>query len=415
VKILNIDFDQFAKAIRFRTRVVAGSAIDSTMKREECLVIRDSLAKELYNKLFNWLVKRLNYTVMPSEFTQGGLDTAALMNKYFHIGLLDIFGFEIFNFNSIEQFCINFSNEKLQQLYIAYVFKGEEKEFINEGLKEFLGELNFKDNQGLIDMLDHGKLPGIFQMVDESCTVATTDQALYDKVVKQFKKPEFPFATPKMARDTFIVKHTAKEVEYNINGFRAKNKDEISKTIEDAICASKTVDIMNVWRCLCLDEKESEDAKNAKPNPKDKFLGYKFRVQMKELMDELNSCECHFIRCIKPNEVKKADFFLPQLVLQQIKYMGILDTIKVRKDSFPIRTPYKAFYEKYQELDKKASKTPFVKHVENGADFKEMTKTICSAKVPHLGTKELLYGNTKLFLRVEAAKEIEKIRREWVF
>ena len=373
-KILGIDFERLSKALRYKTRVVAGSAIESTIKREECLIFRDSLSKDLFNKLFNWLVRRLNFTVMPPEFTKNGIDMNALMNKYYHIGLLDIFGFEIFNFNSIEQFCINFANEKLQQLYISYVFKGEEKEFINEGLKEFLGELNFKDNQVLIDMLDHNKLPGIFQMVDESCSVNATDQNLYDKIIKQFKKPEFPLTTQKIAKDTFIVKHTAKEVEYNINGFRAKNKDEISKTIEDAVFSSSMPEVVKIWKNLCLTEVESEESKNAKANPKDKFLGYKFRSQMKELMDELNSCECHFIRCLKPNEKKQFDCFLPQLVLQQIKYMGVLDTIKVRKDSFPVRTPYKNFYEKYQELDRVNSKIPFEKHVEKGADFKELAK-----------------------------------------
>ena len=373
-KILDADFEKLSKSLRFKTRVVGTQVFESTQKRDECLVFRDSLSKDLFNKLFNWLVKRLNYTVLPPEASSGKLDMNALLTKYYHIGLLDIFGFEIFNFNSIEQFCINFANEKLQQLYIAYVFKGEEKEFIIEGLKDFLGELTFKDNQVLIDMLDHNKLPGIFQMVDESCSVSATDQNLYDKILKQFKKPEFPLTTQKIAKDTFIVKHTAKEVEYNINGFRAKNKDEISKTIEEAICSSTNINVSNIWKSLCLGEVESEDSKNAKANPKDKFLGYKFRSQMKELMDELNSCECHFIRCLKPNEKKQANFFLPQLVLQQIKYMGILDTIKVRKESFPVRTQYKSFYERYQELDQIASRTTFNQHVEKGSDFKEMTK-----------------------------------------
>jgi myosin heavy subunit len=119
------------------------------MTSDDCYIFRDSLAKDLYNKLFNWLVKRLNFTTVPSEFlTKGEIKIDEIINdsKYFHIGLLDIFGFEIFKINSLEQFCINFTNEKLQQLYIAYVFKGEEKEFINEGLKDFLCELRFRDN-----------------------------------------------------------------------------------------------------------------------------------------------------------------------------------------------------------------------------------------------------------------------------
>ena len=280
----------------------------------------------------------------------------------------------MFKSNGFEQFCINFDNEKLQQFYVAYVFKGEEKEFINEGLKDFLIEIHYKDNQVLIDMLDSTKGPGIFQILDESCSVSGTDRNLYDRITKQYQKSEYPFASRKITSDSFIIRHSADEVEYNINGFRNKNKDEMSRIIEEAICSSNNENIRNIWKNLCLGESEPEVAKNFKPNPKDKFLGYKFRMQMNELIDELNSCECHFVRCLKPNETKEANLFVPQLVLRQIKYMGVHDAVKIRKESYPIRILYKNFYDKYQELDQQNSKITVNEHVRKGSNFKEIVK-----------------------------------------
>ena len=408
-KLLGLDFNNFAKSLRFKLRTIGGSTIESTINKDECITYRDGLAKELFNRLFNWLVKRLNYNVMPAKFAKPGANISELMNSYYHIGLLDIFGFEIFKINSLEQFCINFANERLQQLYISYVFKAEEKEFIKEGLKDYLHELNFKDNQVLLDMLDGVKPPGIFQLLDESSTVTTTDSNLATKIVTQFKKPEYPLTTAKMAKDTFIVKHSAKDVEYNVIGFRAKNKDELSKFIEDNLNNSVIAPVSKVWKNLGLDEKEPLDSKKAS-NPKDKFLGYKFRIQMKELIDELNSCECHFVRCIKPNDKKEASSFVSGLVLQQIQYMGVLDTIKVRKQSYPVRRLYKSFYERYQELDPVNIKIPFEEHVARGSDFKLLTKQICENRVPHLGTNMILHGETRIFLRIEAVKELEKLR-----
>lgn len=321
-------------------------------------------------------MKRLNFTTVPPEFMADGIikvEEIIKNDKYYHIGLLDIFGFEIFKFNSLEQFCINFTNEKLQQLYIAYVFKGEEKEFINEGLKDFLGELKFKDNQHILDMLDSNNPPGgIFQLIDEASSVNSKDSALRDNIIKAYNNPKFAFSVSKTSRDTFFVHHSAKEVEYNINGFKDKNKDELSQAISDCLSKSKRKEIVKIWKFLCGEEKEPEESK-AK-NPKDKFLGYKFRQQIKTLMEELNSCECHFIRCIKPNETKSPETFIPALTLQQIKYMGILDTIKVRKDSFPVRRLYKNFYKRYEELHEEQCKIKFEDHEARGSDFKKFTQ-----------------------------------------
>jgi myosin heavy subunit len=215
-----------------------------------------------------------------------------------------------------------------------------------------------------------------------------------------------------MTKDSFIVQHTAKDVEYTVNGFRLKNKDEISQAIQDIMSNSTFPEVSKIWKCLCKEEKE--DTKAAKPNPREKFLGYKFRTQMKELMDELNSCECHFIRCIKPNDKKEPNLFNPAMSLLQIKYMGILDTIKVRKESYPIRRLYKVFYERYQDLDLKASKIPFKEHIAKGSDFKELSTKICRSTIPEMEPDFFLIGDTRTFMKMEAVAMLDKKRQERV-
>ena len=163
--------------------------------------------------MFNWLVKRLNLTLIPDEDKEPTADHASLDAQRITIGLLDIFGFEVFKVNSFEQFCINYTNEKLQQLYISYVFKSEEKEFVNEGLGEFLSELNFEDNQPIIDLMDLYPV-GIFNLVDEVCAVNGSDDSLASKI-RNTHKNNAKFITPKLTKDTFILIHTAKNVEYN--------------------------------------------------------------------------------------------------------------------------------------------------------------------------------------------------------
>lgn len=171
--------------------------------------------------------------------------------------------------------------------------------------------------------------------------------------------------------------HTAKDVDYCITGFRMKNKDELSNDLEEIMDQSDFKTISRIFSGINVfqenmdevsqeeeekDDKESVNSSTSLTNEKrhDKFISGKFRKQMKDLMSELNSCNVSFIRCIKPNEEKRKNFFVPQLALCQIRYLGVLESIKIRKDSYPIRKFYKNFYEKYAELDQETAKTSFL-------------------------------------------------------
>lgn len=140
--------------------------------------------------MFIFLVQRLNYAISSPEYRNVRIEVLLQDKNRFSIDLLDIFGFEVFKKNSFEQFCINFANEKLQQLYISYVFKAEIEQFIAEGLKNFLGELKFKDNQPIIDLFEANPM-GIFNLLDEASSVASTDESFLNTVIKQHKTNEY--------------------------------------------------------------------------------------------------------------------------------------------------------------------------------------------------------------------------------
>jgi myosin heavy subunit len=154
--------------------IPGGKIIQKPAPPEHCVTLIKGFAKSIYSKLFTWIVKYINLSLMPDADRQAGTDPT---NKYAKIGLLDIFGFEIFpEGNSIEQLCINFTNEKLHQLYIEYVFKLEEVVFIEEGLGDMLANLHFEDNQALLDLIsDKGRMT-IFGLLDDETQVTAKDE-----------------------------------------------------------------------------------------------------------------------------------------------------------------------------------------------------------------------------------------------
>lgn len=194
------------------------------------------------------MIKKLNWSISTPEYRDTNIEELINNKSRFSIGLLDIFGFEVLKKNSFEQLCINFANEKLQQLYITYVFKAELNEFIKEGLKDYLCELTYKDNKHIIDLLEGPPL-GIFNLLDEASSIASTDESLLNNMMKHHKT-NGNFKTPKGTRECFIIVHTAKDVEYSVTGFRIKNKDELSSDLEKVLKDSNSIGIANIFNCV---------------------------------------------------------------------------------------------------------------------------------------------------------------------
>ena len=370
-----------------------------------------SLAKELYNKMFDWIVVKLNKTLLPDRPDDP---------NFMIIGVLDIFGFEIFDKNSLEQFFINYANERLQALYIQYIFKNECDIFREEGLEKFISLIKFKDNAALLNALDSTKNPpGVFVLTDQACRMNKDDRYLYDNI-KAINKKQEHISFPKFSKNSFLVKHTARDVEYCVDSFVEKNKDEISPFLEDAIKSSKQAVVSIYTEGLAAKTmKDASKPQRRGGSSNSKFLGFKFKKDMDNLIGQLSKCYCHFIRCIKPNESKKKNNWNSHLALMQIRYMGLLDSLKIRKQSFPFRFEFQKFYELYQDLDlSENGSVSFNQLVSKGANFLNLSQNLLDSCGISKDESDLLYGKTRIFLnerfKILLDKELVKIQKNKV-
>ena len=403
-KLLNIDADPLLDALT-RKFMPSEKKYGGSYDQNQIKSYFDGLAKELYNRLFLWIVKKLNKTL---DITSSEDDT-----KY--IGLLDIFGFECFQKenNSIEQLCINYTNEQLQQLYIKDIFESDKAEFRREGLEDklYLLDATYKDNKDVI------KLIKIFFLKISDVTME--DKKIYDlvknfdkfiKTDKLFKKvKENKFGVDKFVNPFFSVEHSAKVVEYSCTNMIDKNKDEMKIKVSECILNS-TNDIFKLIFTMTLTQEEFEVEKSKildesrVVSKNEKFLGLKFCKEMKQLKKELKLCDHHYVRCLKPNEEKKAHLFYSNFVFNQIQYLGILATVQVRKNGFPMRRTYEDFYENYKII---LSKTVD----KSNCDYMELCKEIIVYLIGDEEANSLkeqyLFGKTKIYMKQSFNQKLE--------
>ncbi|KAK2166168.1 hypothetical protein LSH36_41g12014 [Paralvinella palmiformis] len=323
--------------------------VSSPLSRDQSMYARDAFAKGVYERLFMWLVSKIN-TSLASRTSK----------KKMVLGLLDIYGFEIFELNSFEQFCINYCNEKLQQLFITLTLKSEQEEYLKEGIE------------------------------DEECLRPgnATDGSFLEKLsVKLGGHPHFLSYTTAnvqdkrhIARDEFRLLHYAGEVTYNVKGFLDKNNDTLFRDIKEAMSQSK-----NLILQACFPE--SELASKKRPDT----AGTQFRTSLLQLMDILLSKQPSYIRCIKPNDDKKPHIFEEQIVRHQVKYLGLMENLRVRRAGFAYRREYELFLERYKSL------CPQTWPRFNGP-AKEGVHQLCQ----HLnyGEDDYKMGKTKIFIRL---------------
>lgn len=232
--LLKLDKPNFMKSLLFRRIEIQRQITESSISKNECEALRNSLSKRIYEKLFIWLTKRINMEKQDQGFIT--------------IGLLDIFGFEKFGVNSLEQLCINYTNEKLHQLYIEYVFKSEKAELMEQGLTQQANNLIIpKDNIDVITLIEK-----IFNPIDESAAnnkfamANLTDSKSMSKLIQENAKNKLFKANPKK-QDCFIVFHTADDVEYTITGFKSKNQDFFPKDFEEVLLNTKSDEVRSIY------------------------------------------------------------------------------------------------------------------------------------------------------------------------
>ncbi|MCI4375437.1 hypothetical protein PGIGA_G00109470 [Pangasianodon gigas] len=353
-----------------------------------------ALSKAVYEKMFLWMVYRINEM----------LDTK--QSRQFFIGVLDIAGFEIFDFNSLEQLCINFTNEKLQQFFNHHMFVLEQEEYKKEGIEwEFI---DFgMDLAACIELIE--KPMGIFSILEEECMFPkATDMTFKNKLFDQHLGKSAPFQKPKptkgKAEAHFSLVHYAGTVDYNIIGWLDKNKDPLNDSVVQ-LYQKSSVKLLSTLFASHASEAEGGPKKGGKKKGGSfQTVSALFRENLGKLMTNLRSTHPHFVRCIIPNETKTPGLMENALVIHQLRCNGVLEGIRICRKGFPSRILYGDFKQRYKVLN--ASVIPEGQFIDNK---KASEKLLGSIDVDHTQYK---FGHTKVFFKAGLLGLLEEMRDE---
>ncbi|CAN6919584.1 unnamed protein product [Brassica oleracea] len=359
-----------------RVIVTRDESITKWLDPETAALSRDALAKTVYSRLFDWIVNKINDSI--------GQDPDS---KYL-IGVLDIYGFESFKTNSFEQFCINLTNEKLQQHFNQHVFKMEQDEYDKEEID--WSYIEFVDNKDILELIEK-KPGGIIALLDEACMFPRSTHETFAQKMYQTFKDHKHFSKPKLARTDFTICHYAGDVTYQTEQFLEKNKDYVVAEHQALLNASKCTFVS------CLFPLLAEDA-----NKKTKFssIGSRFKQQLVTLLETLSTTEPHYIRCVKPNNLLKPLIFENQNVLQQLRCGGVMEAIRISCAGFPTRKQFEEFLERFSVLAPEVS--------DNSSD----DVAACKKLLEKVGLEGYQIGKTKVFLRAGQMADLDARRNE---
>ncbi|KFQ51414.1 Myosin-IIIa, partial [Pelecanus crispus] len=323
---------ELQEALTSHCVVTRGETIIRPNTVEKAVDVRDAMAKALYGRLFSWIVNRINTLLKPDKHLSGNDDGL-------NIGILDIFGFENFKKNSFEQLCINIANEQIQFYFNQHVFAWEQNEYLYEGVDARV--IEYEDNRPLLDMFLQ-KPMGLLSLLDEESRFPqATDQTLVEKFEDNLKSKYF--WRPKRVDLTFGIYHYAGKVLYNASGFLAKNRDTLPADIVLLLRSSEN----NLTRQLVTHPL----TKTATHGPIYRFYKYSggrylvtfLQYSLMDLLSKMVVGQPHFVRCIKPNNDRQANKFDKEKVLVQLRYTGILETARIRRQGYSHRILFANF------------------------------------------------------------------------
>lgn len=409
---LGIDPETTELALTTLVTITRGEEIIRTYKVEQAEDCRDATAKALYGRAFTWIVKRINALLGPKDKSIG-----------MRVSFLDIFGFECFDENSFEQLCINLANEQLQFFFNNHIFAMELAEYAKEGIDG--SNITYEDNQPVLDLILSRKPPGLLMILDEESSFPkATDGTLVGKFHGSFSKSK-DYEKPKGNEDVFSVKHYAGVVRYDAFGFLEKNRDNLAVDIQAIMRVSENNCVREIFGA------DAEDAKAAKGNrkkvrnrgkgnmgksrqsmrmsmkkvnaslarKKKMTVGSAFKDSLAALMVNLNASAPHFIRCIKPNSVKAALNYDDVLVTKQLRYTGMLETTRIRREGYAVRPGFADFVARYKPLGFYLS-----------ADVPASASS-CQRILTKSGVTGWLLGKTKVFMKYFHLDELnDKLR-----
>ncbi|XP_035466405.2 unconventional myosin-VI isoform X2 [Scophthalmus maximus] len=393
--VLGLDQDDLRVSLTTRVMLTTaggakGTVIKVPLKVEQANNARDALAKAVYSRLFDHVVKRVNQC-FPFKTSSN------------FIGVLDIAGFEYFEHNSFEQFCINYCNEKLQQFFNERILKEEQELYQREGLG--VNEVHYVDNQDCIDLVE-AKLVGILDILDEENRLPQPSDQHFALAVHSKHKDHFRLTVPRKSKLTihrnlrddegFIVRHFAGAVCYETTRFVEKNNDALHMSLESLVCESKD----RFVRELFENSNTTKDSKHKAGKLGFISVGNKFKTQLNLLLEKLRGTGSSFIRCVKPNLKMVGHQFEGALILSQLQCSGMVSVLDLMQGGFPSRAPFHELYNMYKQYmpDKLTRLNP---------------RLFCKALFKALGLNDndFKFGLTRVFFRPGKFAEFDQIMK----
>uniref|UniRef100_A0A8C0YHA3 non-specific serine/threonine protein kinase n=1 Tax=Cyprinus carpio carpio TaxID=630221 RepID=A0A8C0YHA3_CYPCA len=413
--LLCIRADELQEALTSHCVVTRGETIVRSNTVEKAIEVRDAMSKALYGRLFSWIVNRINSLLK-------------LDNKGLNIGILDIFGFENFKRNSFEQLCINIANEQIQFYFNQHIFAWEQDEYLNEDVDARV--IEYEDNRPLLDLFLQKPMGMLALLDEESRFPQATDQTLVEKFEDNLKSKNF--WRPKRVDLGFGIHHYAGKVIYNASGFLAKNRDALPADIVLLLRSSenelirklvthpltKTGLLFTLYKYLTplvglpfqhaeffvFAKAESTGDATHHPrettNMKTQTVASYFRYSLMDLLSKMVAGQPHFVRCIKPNNDRQAHKFDREKVLIQLRYTGILETAKIRRQGYSHRILFNNFIERYSILAFRANEEP------------PMNPETCAVILEKVKLENWVLGKTKVFLKYYHAEQLNLMVRQ---
>ncbi|XP_054909457.1 myosin VIb isoform X1 [Poeciliopsis prolifica] len=394
-ELLGLDQDDLRVSLTTRVMLTTaggakGTVIKVPLKVEQANNARDALAKAVYSRLFDHVVKRVNQC-FPFQASSN------------FIGVLDIAGFEYFEHNSFEQFCINYCNEKLQQFFNERILKEEQELYQKEGLG--VNEVHYVDNQDCIDLVE-AKLVGILDILDEENRLPQASDQHFTSAVQTKHKDHFRLTVPRKSKlaihrnlrddEGFMIRHFAGAVCYETTRFVEKNNDALHMSLESLVCESKDKFVRELFE----NSSTSKDSKQKAGKLSFISVGNKFKTQLNLLLEKLRSTGSSFIRCVKPNLKMVSHQFEGALILSQLQCSGMVSVLDLMQGGFPSRAPFHELYNMYKAYmpDKLTRLNP---------------RLFCKALFKALGLneKDFKFGLTKVFFRPGKFAEFDQIMK----
>ncbi|SOV21243.1 myosin B [Plasmodium sp. DRC-Itaito] len=372
-ELLGIDYESLKNSLVITEKSIANQKIQIPLSIEESLSICRSISKDIYNKIFEYITKRIN----------NFLNNNKELDNF--IGILDIFGFEIFVKNSLEQLLINIANEEIHNIYLFVVYEKESNLYKKEGI--IIESVKYTNNDSIIDLL-RGKTSIISILEDNCLAPGKKEESVVSVYTNKFSKNDHYSICKKDITGSFVIKHTVSDVTYSISNFISKNKDILSPNILKLLKVSNNKLINNLY-----DDTEVTDSLGRK-----NLITYKYLENLKKICSYLKNTNIYFIKCIKPNETKEKNNFNPKKVYPQLFSLSIVETLNI-KYFFQYKYTFASFLSYYQYLDIAVS---------NDSSLDEKTK-VSMLLERNFEKDSYKVGHTMVFLKKEAVHKIRDI------